>query len=800
MKCSIPEISWHNREPVLSIDIQPLNTINNDFYRMATGGSDNLVLIWKLEVQPDYEIKVSVLAELTRHQRSVNCVKWSPSGELLASADDDANIILWQLRTDNIPSLDEREDEFEEKWNALKVLRGHKEDVYDLCWSPMGDKLLSGSVDNTAILWDIAKGQSELILKDHKGFIQGVAWDSKSNYITTLCSDRVCRVFDKDGRRLRARISRGKLPVDEDNEFYEKDVKYFHDDTFKTYFRRLNFTPDGSLLLVPSGAVETEEKKNAFFGTFAFTLDALNEPVCVFPSGKQCSIAVSCCPTLFELRENGPKPVINLPYRMIIAVATDSDVILYDTQQMTPCVQLQNIHYTRLTDLTWSIDGLILAASSTDGFITLVSFEEGELGTVYVTEESDLEDSVLSTSGCGSLLLENETEAIHMTNGDSIKDSFAHMKHKNDEELGKKDIEKDKSFEITEQVPNMEVDVPMTTDTVHEVNGGQKKKRITPIFISKEPKKRCLSPTQVPITVLDNAENKTKRRIQPVKIADVSKAKVNEVNDDVSLNVDDKLGDVNIIKPLLNTSAIQTSEKVQKTNEEILTPSAKTRKTPVSKSSSAKKTKQPVSVNNTLFNYLKPINKTPSEEKTTTENDDNQKTCFKPQKLFAEDPAADSGKKIKVSSLFKAPAKSSVPAPVPADLLHNINDVDTIENETKQSLQTAVEDKLTDEVALKGESRHRSPLNTLSKPPPSSTLLEDTTDIPDDFVLQVEEVTISDDSKETIEKENETDIETPEPIEKKLVKEVPLKVETKRRIPLITLSSPKNKKKPSTSD
>lgn len=113
-----------------------------------------------------------MLAELTRHQRSVNCVKWSPSGELLASADDDANIILWQLRTDNIPSLDEREDEFEEKWNALKVLRGHKEDVYDLCWSPMGDKLLSGSVDNTAILWDIAKGQSELILKDHKGFIQ----------------------------------------------------------------------------------------------------------------------------------------------------------------------------------------------------------------------------------------------------------------------------------------------------------------------------------------------------------------------------------------------------------------------------------------------------------------------------------------------------------------------------------------------------------------------------------------------------------------------------------------------------
>lgn len=54
MKCRIPEISWHNREPILSIDIQP---VENDFYRLATGGSDYHVLV-KLElfsVLPYYE-------------------------------------------------------------------------------------------------------------------------------------------------------------------------------------------------------------------------------------------------------------------------------------------------------------------------------------------------------------------------------------------------------------------------------------------------------------------------------------------------------------------------------------------------------------------------------------------------------------------------------------------------------------------------------------------------------------------------------------------------------------------------
>lgn len=39
MKCQIPEISWHNRDPVLSVDFQP-KTIGSDKYlRLASGGS-----------------------------------------------------------------------------------------------------------------------------------------------------------------------------------------------------------------------------------------------------------------------------------------------------------------------------------------------------------------------------------------------------------------------------------------------------------------------------------------------------------------------------------------------------------------------------------------------------------------------------------------------------------------------------------------------------------------------------------------------------------------------------------------
>lgn len=38
------------------------------------------------------------------------------------------------------------------------LVRGHIEDVYDISWTSDGNFMVSGSVDNTAIMWDINKG------------------------------------------------------------------------------------------------------------------------------------------------------------------------------------------------------------------------------------------------------------------------------------------------------------------------------------------------------------------------------------------------------------------------------------------------------------------------------------------------------------------------------------------------------------------------------------------------------------------------------------------------------------------
>lgn len=68
--------------------------------------------------------------------------------------------------------------------------RGHLEDINDLSWSHDDSRLVSGSVDHTAILWDIEKGQKLAIFTDSKHFVNGVAWDPLDRFVATMSCDR----------------------------------------------------------------------------------------------------------------------------------------------------------------------------------------------------------------------------------------------------------------------------------------------------------------------------------------------------------------------------------------------------------------------------------------------------------------------------------------------------------------------------------------------------------------------------------------------------------------------------------
>jgi len=263
MKIFSPEISWHNREPVLSVDIQ---SIDKNTLRAVTAGYDCHLIVWRIILNfiahdSRNKIKIEPVADLGHHQKAINVVRFAPAENMFASGDDDGNIFIWKLceaGNEDESVKKTNADGFEtidiENWNRIKVLHGHVEDVVDLCWSPDGHFLISGSVDNEAIVWDIVKGQKLNYLSGHKGYIQGVAWDPLDNFIATLSTDRILRIFKSQTKRVIHRIHKSNIKVDDKI----KTSRLFYDDTLRTYSRRIAFSPGGEILMAPSGIVELE--------------------------------------------------------------------------------------------------------------------------------------------------------------------------------------------------------------------------------------------------------------------------------------------------------------------------------------------------------------------------------------------------------------------------------------------------------------------------------------------------------------------------------------------------------------
>jgi hypothetical protein len=84
-------------------------------------------------------------------------------------------------------------------------------------------------------------------------------------------------VYNVNSKKLVSRISKAVLPLSESSELHGKTMRLFHDDTLKSFFRRLTFTPDGSLLIVPSGIIENSSSDKNSNATHIFTRYMFNK-------------------------------------------------------------------------------------------------------------------------------------------------------------------------------------------------------------------------------------------------------------------------------------------------------------------------------------------------------------------------------------------------------------------------------------------------------------------------------------------------------------------------------------------
>ena len=78
---------------------------------------------------------------------------------------------------------------------------------------------------------------------------------------------------------------------------------------------------------------------------------------------------------------------LSIPYRYVFAIATEDSIYFYDTQNIVPFAFTTGIHYSNLSDLSWSCDGRMVCVTSIDGFCSFIIFKNNELGKAYVENE-----------------------------------------------------------------------------------------------------------------------------------------------------------------------------------------------------------------------------------------------------------------------------------------------------------------------------------------------------------------------------------------------------------------------------
>ncbi len=168
-------VKGHN-EGVESASFSP------DGSRIVTGSYDQTAKIWDAKTG-------AVLLTLKGHTNNVWSASFSPDGSRVVSGSQDEMAKVWDAKTGavllTLPA------------NAGDAMhRKHWGCVWSAAFSPDGLRIVTGSSDRTATIWDAKSGAEVLTLKGHTGRVRTAVFSRDGSRIVTGSDDTTAKVWD----------------------------------------------------------------------------------------------------------------------------------------------------------------------------------------------------------------------------------------------------------------------------------------------------------------------------------------------------------------------------------------------------------------------------------------------------------------------------------------------------------------------------------------------------------------------------------------------------------------------------
>ncbi len=131
--------------------------------------------------------------------RGVVGLNFSRDGRVLASANADFTIKLWDMATGQV----------------FRTFRGHTHILYKAVFSPDEKLLASSSRDFTARIWDVATGRELHTLTGHRCAVKSVAFSPDGETLASVSNDGMVKLWDvKTGKEKRSLVHWKSLDVD----------------------------------------------------------------------------------------------------------------------------------------------------------------------------------------------------------------------------------------------------------------------------------------------------------------------------------------------------------------------------------------------------------------------------------------------------------------------------------------------------------------------------------------------------------------------------------------------------------